>query len=263
MEEVMNRQIRNAITSMVVTAFAGLGLMAFGQNPGSPQQTCPVQTVQPVQQPVVIQQPVEQNCTVKQVVEEFVQQPTAVVQQPVTCAQGATCCTDLCVLVKDIESNADRVRKYFRRSLRCLECADDSYYESVKEFERATDRLKKEYRRDCDSCDIQGEVQEVLSLANCISRYMDPCSLCPEVTESWTALQADLQQLAGQFCTTACFQQPIRLACPVPACVQPTCAQPVQFVQPTCPQPAPVVQPVCPAPVAQPVCPTPGNVIYK
>src|SRR5215470_6130699 len=119
MEEVMNRQIRNAITSMVVTAFAGLGLMAFGQNPGSPQQTCPVQTVQPVQQPVVIQQPVEQNCpvqqpvgqncTVKQVVEEFVeQQPTACVQQPVqqttACATG--CCTDLCVLVKDIESNA-------------------------------------------------------------------------------------------------------------------------------------------------------------
>src|SRR5215470_709408 len=111
MEEVMNRQIRNAITSLMVTAFAGLGLMAFGQNPGSPQQTCPVQTVQPVQQPVVIQQPVEQNCPVQQVVEEFVeQQPTACVQQPVqqttACATG--CCTDLCVLVKDIESNADR-----------------------------------------------------------------------------------------------------------------------------------------------------------
>src|SRR5215813_6861255 len=243
MEEVMNRQIRNAITSMVVTAFAGLGLMAFGQNPGSPQQTCPVQTVQPVQQPVVIQQPVEQNCTVKQVVEEYVApQPTAVVQQPVACAQGAACCTDLCVLVKDIESNADRVRKYFRRSVRCLDCVDDSYYESVKEFERATDRLKKNYRRDCDSCDIQGDVQEVLSLANCISAYMDPCSLCPETTEAWTELQADLQQLASQYCTTACFQQPISLACPVPACVQPTCAQPVPFVvEPTCPAPGPVI----------------------
>src|SRR5215470_5251897 len=248
MEEVMKRQIRNAITSLVVTAFAGLGLMAFGQDPGSPQQTCPVQTVQPVQQPVVIQQPVEQNCTVKQVVEEYVApQPTACVQQPVACAQGATCCTDLCVLVKDIENNADDLRKYFRRSARCLECVDDSYYESVKEFERATDRLKKEYRRDCNSCDIQGEVQEVLSLANCISAYMDPCSLCPEVIESWTALQADLQQLASQYCTVASFQQPISLACPVPACVQPTCAQPVQFVQPTCAQPTQVVQPVCPA----------------
>jgi hypothetical protein len=261
MEEVMNRQIRNAITSLVVTAFAGLGLMAFGQNPDTPQQTCPVQTVQPVQQPVVIQQPVEQNCTVKQVVEEFVQQPTAVVQQPTVCAQGTSCCTDLCVLVKDIESNADRVRKYFRRSLRCLECADDSYYESVKEFERATDRLKKEYRRDCNSCDIQGEVQEVLSLANCISAYMDPCSLCPEATEAWTELQADLQQLASQYCTAAVFQQPISLACPVPVCVQPTCVQPAPVVQPVCP--APVVQPVCPAPVAQPACPAPGNVIYK
>src|SRR5262245_33385575 len=262
MEEVMKRQIRNAITSLVVTAFAGIGLMAFGQTPSCPQPTCPVQTVQPVAQPVVIQQTVEQTCTqpvvIQQTVEEIpVVQPTACVQQPVACAQG-TACVDLCDLVKDIERNGDRLRKYFRRSVRCLDCVDDSYYESVKEFERATDRLKKYYRRDCDSCDIQGEVQEVLSLANCISAYMDPCSLCPEVTEAWTALQGDLQQLAGQFCTTACFQPPISLACPVPACVQPTCAQPVQFVQP-----APVVQPVCPAPVAQPVCPTPGNVIYK
>ena len=255
----MKRQFRNAITSLMVTAFAGLGLMAFGQNPGSPQQTCPVQTVQPVQQPVVIQQPVEQPCTktviLSQTVEDVpVVQPTACVQQPATCAQGAACCTDLCELVKDIEKNGDRLRKYFRRSTRCLDCVDDSYYESVKEFERATDRLKKEYRRDCDSCDIQGEVQEVLSLANCISRYMDPCSLCPETTEAWTELQADLQQLASQYCTTASFQQPISLACPVPACVQPTCAQPVQFVQPTCAQPTQVVQPVCPAN---------GNVIYK
>jgi hypothetical protein len=257
MEEVMNRQIRNAITSLVVTAFAGLGLMAFGQNPSSPQQTCPVQTVQPVQQPVVIQQPVEQNCTVKQVVEEYIEQPTAVVQQPVACTQG-TSCVDLCDLLKDIERNGDDIRKYFRRSVRCLDCVDDSYYESVKEFERATDRLWKEFRRDCNSCEIQGEVQEVLSLANCISRYMDPCNLCPEVTEAWTALQGDLQQLAGQFCTTACFQQPISLACPVPVCAQPTCVQPVQFVQPvqpTCAQPAPVV--------VEPTCPAPGPVIYK
>src|SRR6266540_516043 len=248
MEEVMKRQIRNAITSLVVTAFAGLGLMAFGQNPGSPQPTCPVQTVQPVAQPC--SQPV-----VVQTVEEIpVQQPTACVQQPTACAaQTTACCTDLCVLVKDIEKNGDRLRKYFKRSTRCLDCVDDSYYESVKEFERATDRLKKHYRHDCDSYDIQGDVQEVLSLANCISAYMDPCSLCPETTEAWTELQADLQQLASQYCTTACFQQPISLACPVP-CVQPTCAQP------TCAQPVQYAQP---APVVQPVCPANGNVIYK
>src|SRR6266498_5060638 len=256
MEEVMKRQIRNAITSLVVTAFAGLGLMAFGQNPGSPQPTCPVQTVQPVAQPVVIQQTVEQPCSqpvVVQTVEEIpVQQPTACVQQPVACGQTAAC-VDLCELVKDIEKTADHLRHEFKDSVRCLECADDSYYESVKEFERATDRLKKHYRHDCDACEIQGDVQEVLSLANCISAYMDPCSLCPETTEAWTELQADLQQLASQYCTTACFQQPISLACPVP-CVQPTCAQP------TCAQPVQYAQP---APVVQPVCPANGNVIYK
>jgi hypothetical protein len=258
MEEVMKRQIRNVITSLMVTAVASIGLVAFGQNPSVPQQT-PVQTVQPVQQPVEIQQTVEPTCTqpvkVVQTVEEFtVQQPTACVQQPVACAQGVSC-VDLCDLVKDIEKTADHLRHEFKDSVRCLECADDSYYESVKEFERATDRLKKHYRRDCDSCEIQGEVQEVLALANCISAYMDPCSHCPEVISEWTELQAQLQQLAGQFCTTASFQQPVSLACPVPVCAQPTCAQPVQFVQPTCPQPAPVV--------VEPTCPAPGPVIYK
>jgi len=260
----MKRQIRNAITSLVVTAFAGIGLMAFGQSPCP----CPTQTVQPVAQPVVIQQPVEQTvpqavpqtCTqpvVVQTVEEIpVQQPTACVQQPTACA--GTSCVDLCDLVKSIEKHADHLRSEFKDSVKCLECADDSYYDSVKEFERATDRLKKHYRHDCDSCEIAGDVQEVLALANCISAYMDPCSHCPEVISEWTELQADLQQLAGQFCTAAAFQQPISLACPVPACVQPTCpapVQPVQFVQPTCPQPAPVV--------VEPTCPAPGPVIYK
>ena len=261
----MKRQIRNAITSFVVTAFASIGLMAFGQSPCP----CPVQTVQPVApQPVVIQQTVEQTvpqaapqtCTqpvLVQTVEEIPVQPTACVQQPTACAAQTTACADLCDLVKSIEKHADHLRSEFKDSVKCLDCVDDSYYDSVKEFERATDRLKKHYRDDCDSCDIAGDVQEVLALANCISAYMDPCSHCPEVISEWTELQADLQQLASQYCTTAAFQQPVSLACPVPTCVQPTCVQPVQpvqFVQPTCPQPAPVVQPTCPAP---------GPVIYK
>jgi hypothetical protein len=248
MEEVMKRQIRNAITCMAIMAFAGIGLLAYGQGSTQP---CPVtQTVeQTVVQPVV-QQPVEQTCTqptVIQTVQDFVVQPQ-VAQQPVACA-------DLCELVRSVERNADDLRKYFRRSLRCLECADEAYYDSVKEFERATDRLKRNYRRSgCEACDVAGDVQEVLALANCISQYMDPCSLCPEATEAWTDLQCDLQTLAGQFCTTASFQQPISLACPVPVCAQPTCAQPAPVV----------VQPVQPAPVVvQPTCPAPGPVIFK
>ncbi|HKQ79478.1 MAG TPA: hypothetical protein VJ810_37640 [Blastocatellia bacterium] len=255
----MKRQIRNAIANMAITIFAGFGLIAFGQ---SPQGTCPCPVqqpvVQPVAQPVVVQQTVEQNCTVQKTVEEFVvQQPVA--PQPV--APQTMACADLCQLVRSIESYADDLRKYFRRSVRCLDCVDDSYYESVKEFERATDRLKRNYRHsDCEACDVAGDVQEVLALANCISAYMDPCSLCPEVTEAWTGLQADLCQLAGQFCTTAAFQQPVSLACPVPVCAQPTCVQPAPVI-------APVAQPACPAPVSVPACqqpcPAPSGVIYK
>jgi hypothetical protein len=244
---------------MAIMAFAGIGLLAYGQ---SPTQPCPVtqtveQTVQQtVQQPVTVQQTVEQTCTQPQViqtVQDFVVQPQ-VTQQPIACA-------DLCELVKSVEDNADDLRKYFRRSLRCLECADEAFYDSVKEFERATDRLKRHYRHSgCEQCDVAGEVQEVLSLANCISRYMDPCSLCPEATEAWTALQCDLQTLAGQYCTTASFQQPISLACPVPVCAQPTCAQPAPVIM-TPVQPAPVVvQPTCPAPVVEQ---PPAPVIFK
>ena len=240
----MKRQIRNAITSMAIMAFVGIGLSAYGQ---SPTQPCPVtQTVeQTVVQPVTVQQPVEPSCTqptVIQTVQDFVVQP-----QPQVVAQQTVACADLCELVKDVERNADYLRKYFKRSLRCLECADEAYYDSVKEFERATDRLKRHYRDNCDKCDVTQEVQEVLALANCISRYMDPCSLCPEATEAWTDLTCDLQTLAGQFCTTASFQQPISLACPVPVC-----AQPAPVV--ACPAPAPVVvQPTCPEQAPAPV----------
>jgi len=233
---------------MAISTFAGLGLIAFGQ---SPQVTCPCTgqqpVVQPVAQPVVVQQIEGQNCTVQQTVEEFVvQQP--VVAQPLACA-------DLCELVRSIEDYADDLRKYFRRSVRCLDCVDDSFYDNVREFERATDRLKRHYRHsDCEACEVAGEVQEVLALAKCISAYMDPCSLCPEATEAWTGLQSDLCQLAGQFCTTATFQQPVSLACPAPTCVQPV--QPVQFVQPACP--APVSVPACQQP-----CPAPSGVIFK
>jgi hypothetical protein len=245
----MKRQIRNAITCMAIMAFAGIGLLAYGQSP----TTCPVQ---PVGQPVIVQETVEQNCTVKQTVQDFIVQQ----QQPQV---QTTSCADLCELIRSVEDNADDLRKYFRRSLRCLECADEAYYDSVREFERATDRLKRHYRHsDCNSCDVSGEVQEVLALANCISAYMDPCSLCPEATEAWTGLQADLCQLAGQFCTTANFQQPISLACPVPVCAQPACPAPAPVIlQPV--QPAPVVVQPCPAPVVEPTCPAPGPVIFK
>ena len=192
----MKRQIRNAITSLVITAFAGIGLVAFAQNPCCPQ---PVTTVQTVQQQVVVE-------------ETTVEQPT--------CCPGPTCeCTK--ELVKSIESNADRLERHFKRSLRrnCIEgCDADAYKEAVSNFEDATDRLKKQFRHCCELTPEQ--VQEVLDLANCISQYMDPCMLDEKAAEAWTCLQGDLQTLASQYCTTACFQQPVSLrpACPVQTC---------------------------------------------
>src|SRR5215475_9895239 len=148
MEEVMKTQIRNAMTSLAITAFAGVGLIAFGQVPDQTLQS---------PQPVVTQQTVEQNCTqpqVRQTVQDFGVQPQA---------QPTTCCAEMCELTRSIESNADDLRKYFRRSARNLDCIDDSFYDNVREFERATDRLKREFRRQgCNHCDVTQEVQEVL-----------------------------------------------------------------------------------------------------
>src|SRR5215831_13877832 len=64
MEDDMKRQIRNAISSLVIAAIAGIGPMALGQNPCCPQP-CVVQPVQPVVQQQVIDQvvqPVAQPC---------------------------------------------------------------------------------------------------------------------------------------------------------------------------------------------------------
>ena len=296
----MKRQIRNAISSLVIAAIAGIGPMALGQNPCCPQP-CVVQPVQPVVQQQVIDQvvqPVAQPCPApcpppvvvqpvvqQQVIDQVVQPCPAPCPQPVvqpiapicpapcpqtvacpapcpqpcpapvsyiqaqgyvqTVAYGATSAGDARDLAKDIERNADDLKKYFRRSLRCLDCVSDDYYDNVKAFESATDRLRRDARR--EDCDLPATVNEVLRLAECISAYMDPCSLCPEAIEAWNCLRGDLQTLAGQFCNTVSFQQPISLQ---PSCVAP---QPAQFVQPVqTVQPVQPVQYVQPAPVCCP-----------
>jgi hypothetical protein len=211
MEEVMNRQLRNLVISMALTAFAGLGLTALGQSPSC----CP--------QPVVAQPVCAQPVVVQQV---------ACCEQPVCCGDP---CVDNCELIKRIEKNADRLRSNFKKSLKCIDdCQVEGWNEGVRNFERATDRLWKDQRK--GSCDLNGSVQEVLDLANCISAYMDPCRLDEKASEAWSCLQTDLQTLASQFCTSVCFQEPISVQ---PCCPQPAC----------CPAPAPVC---CPAPA--PVC---------
>ena len=206
----MNRQIMNVVTTLLITAFAGFGLTASAQDPSC----CP--------QPVACAQPV---CP-----------------QPVACVQQVTCtvacgdpCMDMEALVKRIEKGADEFRKDFNDSLSsdCLGCVSfdaDSYKDQVKAFEKATDRLRKDYG---DECDVSGQVQEVLSLANCISAYIDPCTLCPEAVAEWNALRADLETLAAQYCMVATFQQPVSLQ-PQPVCAQPVCVQQVVAPQPVC-----------------------------
>src|SRR5262249_7484157 len=161
MEEVMNRQLRNLVISMALTAFAGLGLTALAQSPSC----CP----QPVVAQPVCAQPV-------------VVQPVACCEQPACCGDP---CADKCELVKRIEKNADRLRSNFKKSLRCIDdCQVEGWHENVRNFERATDRLEKDAKDCC--CDLTAQVQEVLDLANCISPYMDPCRLNSKASEAWS-----------------------------------------------------------------------------
>jgi hypothetical protein len=214
----MNRQLKNLVISMALTAFAGLGLTALGQSPSCcPQPVC----AQPVcAQPACPQPTCAPACP----------QPTCAP----ACAQP-TCCSDPCLdkkdLAKRIEKNADKLRSHFKKSLKCIDdCEADGYKESVRNFERATDRLKHDFK---DCCDLNGQVQEVLDLANCVSALMDPCRLDAKASAAWTALHSDLETLASAYCTTASFQEPIS--------IQPTCPQPA-----CCPAPAPAVQTCCP-----------------
>lgn len=142
---------------------------------------------------------------------------------------------DMKDLVKRIEKGADHFRKDFNDSLSsdCLSCVSfdaDSYKDQVKAFEKATDRLRKDYG---DECDISGQVNEVLRLAECISAYIDPCTLCPEAVAEWNSLRADLDTLASLNCTAVAWQQPISLQPPQPVCVS---------VQPACQVSCPVTQ---------------------
>src|SRR5262249_19522471 len=154
-----------------------------------------VQTViQTVEQPVSQPCPEGVTCTQTTTIEETPVAPVAPVVQVASC--GVAGC-DLFDLIKRIQSSADDLRKNFKGSIRdcCLGCEADTAYESVREFERATDRLWKDYRRHCDSCDVAGEVQEVLRLAECISAYIDPCSLNQDAVSSWGELRGDLTAL--------------------------------------------------------------------
>jgi hypothetical protein len=200
----MNRQIRNLVISMALTTFAGLGLTALAQSP-----SCAICERQGCAQPTCAQPTCGPVCP----------QPTCA---PV-CAQP-TCCADPCVdkrdLGKRIEHNADRLRSHFKHSLECVDdCEKDNYRESVRNFERATDDLRSALRDDC--ADNSAIVNEVLDLAHCISPLMDPCRLDEKANAAWTALQSDLQTLAAQYCTSACFQEPITLQ--QECCEQPSC----------------------------------------
>lgn len=228
----MSRQILNVVTTLLISAFAGLGLTASAQDPCCPQPVaCPqpvtcVQPVQPVVQTVV--QPVVQTVACPQPCPQPVVQTIA---QPV-CPQTTSCVVQTVAyasyganledLVKRIEKGADKFRKYFNNSLSsdCLQCVSfdaDAYKDQVKAFEKATDRLKKDYG---DECDVSGQVNEVLRLAGCISAYIDPCTLCPEAVAEWNSLRADLDTLASSYCTAVAWQQPISLQPPQPVCVQ-------------------------------------------
>src|SRR5262245_49346655 len=150
----MKRQIRNAITSLMITAIVGIGLAAFGQNPCCPQPVV-VQPVQPTVQTVTVTQDIPvpacpapcpcpqpvacpAPCPCPAPVSVAIPVPVAVpacpCPEPCSCSQPVSFVqTQSFVqtvgfnagavdrdLAKRIERNADDLRKYFRRSLRCI-----------------------------------------------------------------------------------------------------------------------------------------------
>lgn len=99
-------------------------------------------------------------------------------------------------LVKRIEKGANQFKKSIDRALdnsRLNQTRTETEINTyVREFENATDRMKKNTRRGDLS---EQDAREVLRRADRIDRYMDRYNFGPRAEADWDALRRDLDQL--------------------------------------------------------------------
>jgi hypothetical protein len=118
---------------------------------------------------------------------------------PVVVARGFTVSrSDISRLLSRIETETDRFRRSVDRALDRSRLngrpPEDRINAYIADFENATDRLKKEYRK---GKSVDDEVQMILSAGRRIDRALPRRSpVWEQANEDWDVLREDLDELA-------------------------------------------------------------------
>jgi hypothetical protein len=106
-------------------------------------------------------------------------------------------------IIKRVEDNGDRLRKYIDSDVdktRLNETRrEDRIWEQVKEFEEATDRLRKHFDRTDRWEDTRSEVQGVLREARDVGAILRRIRISARVQDTWRRLRNELNTLAGVY----------------------------------------------------------------
>jgi hypothetical protein len=106
-------------------------------------------------------------------------------------------------LIKVAEDRSDRFMKLFDKALdkSALDGSqrEDNLNERAKDFEKAMDKLRKEFDKTESYLQTKPEMQNVLSIARDINAVMLRRNLRADVEEEWVALRRELNVLASVY----------------------------------------------------------------
>ena len=106
-------------------------------------------------------------------------------------------------LIKTAEDRSDRFMKLFDKALdkSALDGSqrEDNLNERAKDFEKAMDKLRKEFDKTESYLETKPEMQNVLSIAREINAVMLRRNLRADVEEEWGVLRRELNVLASVY----------------------------------------------------------------
>jgi len=109
-------------------------------------------------------------------------------------------------LIKVAEDRSDRFMKLFDKALdkSALDGSkrEDNLNERAKDFEKAMDKLRKEFDKTESYMQTKPEMENVLTIARDINGVMLRRSLPADVEEEWIALRRELNVLASVYYLT-------------------------------------------------------------
>jgi hypothetical protein len=106
-------------------------------------------------------------------------------------------------IIKRVEDSTDKFKKEFDKALDHSRLnntnREDQLNDYAKDFEHATDELRKQFDRNDQWIENKEQVRTCLSLASKINVAMRNRRLGPKVESRWVSLRYDLNTLAGVY----------------------------------------------------------------